>query len=141
MRTKPKSIRSKIILSLVVPVVAMGVLWGSAVAASVGEAVALRSAFSLRDQVGRPCDLLVEALQAERSHSQEFLAVLPRDAAALRTRRAKTDATIADFSRLSAQYDGSGLVADVTRDRIAELTPSPGCGSRSTRGASPGPRR
>ena len=124
MRTKPKSIRSKIILSLVVPVVALSVLWGSAVAASVGEAVALRSAYSLRDQVGRPCDLLVEALQAERSRSQEFLATDPRDAAALVAQRARTDAAIADFRRLSAQYDGSGLVAEVTRDRIADLTRS-----------------
>src|SRR5690349_12128673 len=104
MRTQPKSIRSKIILSLVAPVVALSILWGFAVATSVGEAVALRSAFSLRDQVGRPCDLVVEALQAERSRSQEFLAATPRDPAALVAQRAKTDAAIAGFRSLSAEY-------------------------------------
>ena len=117
MRTKPKSIRSKIILSLVVPVVALSALWGMAVAASVNDAVALRSAHNLRDLVGRPCDLMVEALQTERSRSQEFLAAVPPDAAALRAQRATTDAAVAEFRRLSAQYDGQGLAADVTRDR------------------------
>jgi anti-sigma regulatory factor (Ser/Thr protein kinase) len=122
MRTKPKSIRSKIILSLVLPVVALGALWGMAVAASIGEAVALRSAYSLRDQVGRPCDRMVEALQAERSRSLEFLgSTAPRDGAALAAQRAETDTAIAEFRRLSAQYEGRDLTADITRDRIADV--------------------
>jgi anti-sigma regulatory factor (Ser/Thr protein kinase) len=122
MRTKPQSIRSKIILLLAVPVAALSALSGLGLATSVSDAVALKSAHSLRDQVGRPSDLLVEALQGERSRSQEFLAVVPRDAAALGAQRARTDAAAAEFLSLSAQYDQRGLAADVIRDRLADMT-------------------
>jgi len=121
MRRKPKSIRSKIILSLVPPVLALSTLWGLNVAASIGDALALRSAYSLRDEVGRPCDRLVEALQAERSQSQEFLAVVPGNVAALRASRGRTDAAIAQFRRLSSGYDGTGVAGDIIRARIADM--------------------
>jgi anti-sigma regulatory factor (Ser/Thr protein kinase) len=121
MRTKPKSIRSKIILVFVVPMLALSALSVLGMATPISDAVALRSAHDLRDQVGRPSDLLVEALQGERSRSQEFLAVLPRNAAALGAQRARTDAAVEEFRSLSAQYDDRGVVPDVIRDRLADM--------------------
>jgi len=121
MRRKPKSIRSRIIVSLVVPLVALSALWGVNVQASFAEALALRSAYSTREQVGRPCDLLVQALQTERSLSQEFLAVSPRNAAPLQAQRAATDEAVAEFRRLSARYDAQGVAAEITRDRAADM--------------------
>jgi len=121
MRRKPKSIRSRIIVSLVVPLVALSALWGVNVQASFVEALALRSAYSTRDQVGRPCDLMVQALQTERSLSQEFLAVTPRNAAPLRAQRAATDEAVAEFRRLSSRYDAQGVAAEITRARTADM--------------------
>jgi signal transduction histidine kinase len=121
MRRKSKSIRSRIIVSLVVPLVALSAMWGLDVQGSLADAFALRSAQSARDQVGRPCDLMVQAFQAERSRSQEFLAVTPRDVEPLRVQRAETDATVAEFRRLSAQYDAQGTTAEIARARINDM--------------------
>ena len=121
MRRKPKSIRSRIIASLVVPLVALSALWGLDVRGSLADALALRSAQSSRDHVGRPCDLMVQALQAERSRSQEFLAVTPRNVEPLRAQRADTDLRVAEFRRLSEQYDGQGPLADIARARIKDM--------------------
>jgi signal transduction histidine kinase len=121
MRSKPKSIRSKIIMSLVVPLVALSALWGLGVQASLGDALELRSAYDTRDQVGRPCDLMLQAFQAERSRSQEFLAVTPRNIAPLRAQREATDAAVAEFRRLSSSYDAQGEAAEITRARINDV--------------------
>jgi signal transduction histidine kinase len=124
MRSKPKSIRSKIIVSLVVPLVALSALWGLDVHSSLADALALRSAYATRDQVGRPCDLMLQALQSERSRSQEFLAVTPRNVEPLSAQRAATDATVAEFRRLSARYDTKGTAAEITRARITDMIDS-----------------
>jgi len=121
MRRKPKSIRSKFIVSLVVPLVALSALWGLDVQRSLADALALTSAQSTRDEVGRPCDLMVQALQSERSLSQEFLAVTPRNAAPLSAQRAATDAAVAEFRRLSSRYDAEGQAAEITHARINDL--------------------
>jgi signal transduction histidine kinase len=121
---KSKSIRSIIITSLVVPVVALSGMWVLGMRDSVSDALALRSAHTTRDQVGRPSALMAEAMQAERSRSQEFLATRRQDGSALRTQRATTDAAVAEFRRLSARYDAGGPGAEITRARIADMIDS-----------------
>ena len=108
-------------MSLVVPVVALSGMWGLDVRDSVADALVLRSAYATRDQVGRPCALLLEAMQEERSRSQEFLATGHGDVTALHAQRAVTDAAVADFRRLSALYEARGPEADITRDRITDM--------------------
>ncbi|WP_433379836.1 sensor histidine kinase [Actinoplanes sp. CA-142083] len=124
MRRKPRSIRSKIVLALLVPVVALTGLWVIDVKASFADANALRDTYNTRDNVSLPCDRMVAALQAERTQSAEFLATLDGDAGALRTRRAATDAAIAQFQELSRRYRGSGVSSDITRSRFADMATS-----------------
>jgi signal transduction histidine kinase len=121
MRRKPMSIRSKIILALLVPVLAMTALWAFDVQASIADATALRDTYNTRDNVSLPCDRMVAALQSERSRSLEFLAAQAGDVDGLRTQRAATDATIAEFRELSRRYRGPAISADITRARIADL--------------------
>src|ERR1700712_3593799 len=101
MRRKPRSIRSKIVLALLVPVVALTALWVIDVKASFADATALRDTYSTRDNVSLPCDRMVAALQDERTLAAELLATPGGDAGALRTRRAATDAAITQFKDLS----------------------------------------
>ncbi|MCU7727072.1 nitrate- and nitrite sensing domain-containing protein [Actinoplanes sp. KI2] len=124
MRRKPRSVRSKIVLALLVPVVALTGLWVIDVKASFADATALRDTYSTRDNVSLPCDRMVAALQAERTQSAEFLATPNGDAGALRTRRAATDAAIAQFQQLSRSYRGSGVSAGITRARFADMAVS-----------------
>ncbi|WP_433293983.1 sensor histidine kinase [Actinoplanes sp. CA-030573] len=121
MPTKPRSIRSKIVLALLAPVVALTALWVMDVRASLTDATALRDTYNTRDNVSLPCDRMVAALQAERTRSAELLAVSGGDAAGLRTQRAATDAAIAQFRELSRRYRGSGVSAEITRARIADM--------------------
>ncbi|MFC7279163.1 nitrate- and nitrite sensing domain-containing protein [Paractinoplanes rhizophilus] len=124
MRRKPRSIRSKIVLALLVPVLALTGLWVIDVKASFADATALRDTYNTRDNVTLPCDRMVAALQGERTRSAEFLATAGGDAGALRARRAETDAAIAQFRELSRRYRGSGVSADITRARIADMATS-----------------
>ncbi|MFI6070005.1 nitrate- and nitrite sensing domain-containing protein [Actinoplanes sp. NPDC051343] len=124
MRRKPRSIRSKIVLALLVPVVALTALWVIDVKASFADATALRDTYSTRDNVSLPCDRMVAALQDERTLSGRFLATPDGDADALRTQRAATDAAITQFKDLSRHYRGSGVSADITRARFADMATS-----------------
>ena len=130
MGRKPKSIRPKIIMALVVPMVALCGVWGWDVHDSVADALALRSAYDTRDQVWHPTAVVLDAMQAERSRSQEFLATGRRDVAALRAQRAATDAAVAEFRRLSARYDSRAPAAEVTRDRLTDMTANLGALAR-----------
>ncbi|WP_127503458.1 sensor histidine kinase [Actinoplanes solisilvae] len=121
MRRKPRSIRSKIILALAVPVVALTGLWAFDVNAAIGEASALRESYNTRDNVSVPCDRLVAALQTERTASAWVLAGGSPSSTTLRTARAATDEAIATFRELSRRFRGSGISADITRARIADL--------------------
>ncbi len=119
MRRKPRSIRSRIILALLVPVVALTGLWVIEVKASFADATALRDTYNTRDNVSLPCDRMVAALQRERTLSVEFVATPDGDAGALRAQRAATDAAVAEFEALSPRYRGTGFSAQITRARIA----------------------
>src|SRR4051812_2053609 len=121
MRREPRSIRSKIILALLVPVVALTALWAFDVNTSFADASALRDTYNTRDNVSLPCDRLVAALQSERSRSVEFLAAPAGDLGGLSTQRAATDATVAEFRELSQRYRGPAISADITRARIADM--------------------
>src|SRR4051812_3767000 len=118
MRRRPRTIRSKIIFVLLVPVVALTALWAFDVHQSVADATALRNTYSTRDNVSLPCDRMVAALQNERSRSVEILATPGGDSAALRAERAATDAAFREFGELSPRYSGQGISADIARARI-----------------------
>ena len=124
MRRKPRSIRSKIVFALLVPVVALTGLWVVDVKASFADATALRDTYNTRDNVSLPSDRMVAALQRERTQSVEFLATSGGDADALRTRRVATDAAVAHFQDLSRRYGGSGFSAEITRARFADMATS-----------------
>ncbi|MGW4945387.1 nitrate- and nitrite sensing domain-containing protein [Actinoplanes sp. NPDC004185] len=121
MGRKPRSIRSKIILVLLVPVAALTALWIVDVNASFADAAALRNTNYTQDNVSLPCDKMVAALQAERSMSVEVLAVPGGDVAGLRAQRAATDAAVAEFRDLSRRFRGSDISAGITRARIADM--------------------
>lgn len=120
MRRKPRSIRSKIILALLVPVVALIGLWTLDLSVSVSDAAALRDSYHTRDNLSLPVDRMVTALQAERTASVETLAA-GRDIAALSDERLATDVKITEFRTLSKLYRGSGISADIARSRIADM--------------------
>ena len=115
---KPQSIRSKITTTLVAPVVALTGLWFLTLSQTVNAARCLRSTAAAGQYVGRSSDVLVAALQAERSRSVDHLATGRGDAGGLHTQRVATDTTVGDFRRLTGQYSASGAGNAATRASI-----------------------
>ena len=107
--------------ALLVPVVALMGLWTLDVSAAVTDATAFRDSYNSRDNVSLPCDRMVAALQTERRGSVVALA-LGGDPTTVRALRTATDARITEFQKLSRNYRGEGISADITRDRIAGLS-------------------
>jgi signal transduction histidine kinase len=124
MRSKPRSIRSKIMLALLLPVVALIALWALDVQDSFDAAAGLRDSRNTRENVSIPCDQLVAALQAERSASIEVLAAPGGNAAAIGSQRAATDASVSAFREHAELYRGRGISAEILRSRIADMGPA-----------------
>ncbi len=116
MNTRSWSIRSKIISLVAVPIAALTALWIFATTLTLGPALSLLSAQGLLDDIGRPGETVVSALQQERRLSLVYLAG-KSSPERLATQRTATDNAIAEFRRRSAATETSDLLAG----RLAQL--------------------
>jgi len=116
MNTRSWSIRSKIISLVAVPIAALTALWIFATTLTLGPALSLLSAQGLLDDIGRPGETVVSALQQERRLSLVYLAG-KSSPERLATQRTATDNAIAEFRRRSADTETSDLLAG----RLAQL--------------------
>ncbi|MEV4536022.1 nitrate- and nitrite sensing domain-containing protein [Asanoa sp. NPDC049518] len=116
MNTRSWSIRSKIISLVAVPIAALTALWIFATTLTLGPALSLLSAQGLLDDIGKPGENVVSALQQERRLSLVYLAG-KSSPERLATQRTATDNAISEFRRRSAQADTSDLLAS----RLAQL--------------------
>ncbi|MFE3519508.1 nitrate- and nitrite sensing domain-containing protein [Streptomyces sp. NPDC059166] len=107
MRFRGKSIRRKIVALLLVPLASLTGLWVFATYVTGREAGELMGASAIVEQVGRPLEDTVRAVQGERRQTLVFLAD-PRASDALpllRDRRAATDRVVADVRRSARSKD------------------------------------
>jgi signal transduction histidine kinase len=114
------SIRAKIVALFVVPLLALVVLWGLAVTVTLPPAAELLAASTSNDNVGKPGNALVAALQSERRATEIYLGGGRRDLAALPTLRTSTDRAIADFRRLAGGSAIRGSAGRLANQRIDE---------------------
>ncbi|MEV4623721.1 nitrate- and nitrite sensing domain-containing protein [Asanoa sp. NPDC049573] len=110
MNSRSWSIRSKIISLVAVPIAALTALWIFATTLTLGPALSLLSAQGLLDDIGKPGENVVAALQQERRLSLVYLAGRSSPER-LATQRAVTDDAISEFRRSSAGADTSDLLA------------------------------
>jgi signal transduction histidine kinase len=118
MRTRNWSIRAKIISLLLVPLVALVVMWILATAVTVGPGLDLLHAQSNVNTIGTPVAHLIGQIQAERSLSVTYLDTSRRDASVVAAQRAETDAAQRTFQTAAASANG---VTDLVRQRTADL--------------------
>ncbi|WP_203707201.1 nitrate- and nitrite sensing domain-containing protein, partial [Asanoa iriomotensis] len=110
MNSRSWSIRSKIISLVAVPIAALTALWIFATTLTLGPALSLLSAQGLLDDIGRPGENVVAALQQERRLSLVYLAGKTSQER-LAAQRTETDDAIAEFRRRSANADTNDLLA------------------------------
>ncbi|WP_051108841.1 nitrate- and nitrite sensing domain-containing protein [Actinomadura flavalba] len=113
-----RSIRTRLLILLIVPLVSLVALWAFAASVTVGSALDRNKVRAAYDGIGVPVGDLSVQLQTERGVSLASLTTGGRQAAAVAEQRARTDA-------LLARYRGTALRADAepeTRERLADLT-------------------
>jgi signal transduction histidine kinase len=120
MNTRNWSIRSKITALLLVPLLALVVLWGFATSLTAPPALDLLNFRTTSENVGRPAEILMTELQRERRLSLVYLGGsggLP----ALDAQRVRTDEAAASFRRTAGDRDTQKAASELARRRIGEL--------------------
>ncbi|MFC7245205.1 nitrate- and nitrite sensing domain-containing protein [Catellatospora aurea] len=115
------SIRSRVMLLLLAPLVPLMGMWLFSTTVTVGPAANLLDVKSGVDMFGTPAYELVSELQAERALSMRFLSGGPAVATELDTQRAETDLALAAFRRLTGSDDAESAASDLTRQHLAAV--------------------
>ncbi|MFG3256261.1 nitrate- and nitrite sensing domain-containing protein [Streptomyces sp. NPDC048172] len=120
MRFRGKSIRRKIVVLLLVPLVSLVSIWGFATYITGSEAQRLANVDEITNKIGDPSDETVQALQRERREILIHLADPRGSASREKLRRAQraTDATVA---RLRDRAEDGGLRSMLSGDGRARL--------------------
>jgi signal transduction histidine kinase len=114
MGSRNRSIRFKIFLLLLLPLLMLSALWGFVLKLTVGDGVALLQAKSLYDSVGVTSADLGLQIQAERALTIRMLSSGQTSSSAVTTQRTKTSAAADTFSKaVREQVDGGSLGGDL----------------------------
>ncbi|WP_055573163.1 nitrate- and nitrite sensing domain-containing protein, partial [Streptomyces prasinopilosus] len=131
MRFRGKSIRRKIVVLLLVPLVSLTAIWAFTTLLTSREAIRLFDASSVMEEVGHPVEDTVRVLQEERRRTLVHLAD-PRAAdglAALRRSRAATDRAVGRVRENAADPDVRDAMGRDTEALSALLDSLDGLGS------------
>ncbi|WP_329088679.1 MULTISPECIES: sensor histidine kinase [unclassified Streptosporangium] len=117
-----RSIRFKVSVLLVIPLVSLVALWGFATVVTVGDSVSLLSVGTLYDSIGKPAGDLGTAVQREHILSAEYLATRSdADRDTLAGQRSVTDQARSRLRRQTTGEAAQAEMSDEMRTRHAEL--------------------
>jgi len=112
------SIRAKIFLLVVPPVLALIGFWLIGTTLSAASSINLLNAKTAEAAIVAPGRALISELQEERRISAVVLAGQRERAADLREQRNRTDAAVATFRRLAAGPEAGGAITDYAAQRV-----------------------
>ncbi len=121
MRTRPWSIRAKIISLLLVPLIALIGMWAYSTAIAFAPAIELDNAQTNFRTVILPIETVVAELQRERRVTMAYLGTPHPNAESVSRQRGRTDAAIAELRRITATDEARDAANSAIRDRIASL--------------------
>ncbi len=111
-----RSVRFKIVLLLLVPLVSLSTLWVFAASITLGDGLTLRHVNTIQDHLGYPSGALGSALQQERRLSMVFLGSRSAgDRAAMESGRLVTDRQADLFRRLATDQAVQGVATPQAR--------------------------
>lgn len=118
MRARRSSIRFKILLPLLVPLVSLTALWLFAAGTTLGDGLDLQHVQTISQNFGYPSGSLSSALQQERRLSLTYLAgKAPDQAASLDSQRIRTDQQSEVFHQLTGDPDARSVASGATLTR------------------------
>ncbi len=111
-----RSVRFKIILLLIVPLVSLSALWAFAASITLGDGLNLRHVNTIQDHLGYPSGALGSALQQERRLSLVFLGSKTEgDRATMESARLVTDRQSDQFRRLAVDPNTQKVITPQAR--------------------------
>ena len=117
-----RSVRFKIILLLIVPLVSLSTLWAFAANITLGDGLNLRHVNTIQDHLGYPSGALGSALEQERRLSLVFLGSKTEgDRAAMESGRLVTDRQAEQFRRLAVDKDAQKVISAQARGWTKEI--------------------
>jgi signal transduction histidine kinase len=117
-----RSVRFKIILLLIVPLVSLSTLWAFAASITLGDGLNLRHVNTIQDHLGYPSGALGSALEQERRLSLVFLgSKADGDRAAMESGRLVTDRQAEQFRRLAVDKNSQNVVTPQAREWTKEI--------------------
>jgi signal transduction histidine kinase len=117
-----RSVRFKIILLLIVPLVSLSTLWAFAANITLGDGLNLRHVNTIQDHLGYPSGALGSALEQERRLSLVFLgSKADGDRAAMESGRLVTDRQADQFRRLAVDKNAQKVISPQAREWTKEI--------------------
>jgi signal transduction histidine kinase len=117
-----RSVRFKIILLLIVPLVSLSTLWAFAANITLGDGLNLRHVNAIQDHLGYPSGALGSALEQERRLSLVFLGSKTEgDRAAMESGRLVTDRQAEQFRRLAVDKNAQDVISPQARSWTKEI--------------------
>jgi signal transduction histidine kinase len=111
-----RSVRFKIILLLIVPLVSLSTLWAFAASITLGDGLNLRHVNTIQDHLGYPSGALGSALEQERRLSLVFLgSKTDGDRASMESGRLVTDRQAEQFRRLAVDQSAQKVITPQAR--------------------------
>jgi signal transduction histidine kinase len=117
-----RSVRFKIILLLIVPLVSLSTLWAFAAGITLGDGLNLRHVNTIQDHLGYPSGALGSALEQERRLSMVFLgSKADGDRAAMESGRLVSDRQADQFRRLAVDKGAQNVISPQAREWTKEI--------------------
>ncbi|MCW2864590.1 MAG: ATP-binding protein [Actinoallomurus sp.] len=117
-----RSVRFKIILLLIVPLVSLSTLWAFAANITLGDGLNLRHVNTIQDHLGYPSGALGSALEQERRLSLVFLgSKADGDRAAMESGRLVSDRQADQFRRLAVDKNAQKVISPQAREWTKEI--------------------
>ena len=111
-----RSVRFKIVLLLIVPLVSLSTLWAFAANITLGDGLTLRHVNTIQDHLGYPSGALGSALEQERRLSLVFLgSKAESDRASMESGRLVTDRQAEQFRRLATDAGAQKVISSQAR--------------------------
>ncbi len=121
MKKRSWSIRTRILVLLLAPLLPLIGIWVFSTAGSFDSAVSLLNAKVEADNAGTPSNPVVVEIQAERKLSMVAVGTPKGGGPDLKVQRGRTDAAIKEFRRLSATDSLQDTISDLTRHHLTRL--------------------
>ena len=111
MRSKNRSIRFKVFMLLLLPLLSLSALWGFVLNLTVGDGLALLRANTLYNTIGVTSTELGVQIMSERALSASLVSSGRRASAELTAQRGRTDAALAEFTKAANSEEATGAMS------------------------------